>query len=88
MYRIQGTMSLPLFQNGGKQIDGCRRVVFNFVGCPGSPNPFPQEQSPLYFNRKEVKEAIHAPVDTECSDVNVFPDGDNSYPLHSRPCQT
>ena len=44
---------------------------------------FPQEQSPLYFNRREVKEAIHAPLDTnwtECSNVNVFPNGDLSLP--------
>jgi carboxypeptidase D len=44
---------------------------------------FTQEQSPLYFNRREVKEAIHAPVDTdwtECSDVDVFPNGDQSLP--------
>lgn len=44
---------------------------------------FPQEQSPLYFNRREVKEAIHAPLDTnwtECSNVNVFPNGDQSLP--------
>jgi carboxypeptidase D len=30
-----------------------------------------------------VKEAIHAPVDTnwtECSEINVFPNGDGSLP--------
>jgi hypothetical protein len=37
MYRIKGTVSLSLFQKGGKQIDGGRRVVSNLVGCPGSP---------------------------------------------------
>ena len=39
--------------------------------------------SPLYFDREDVKRAIHAPVDvawTECSDVNVFPRGDASAP--------
>ena len=44
---------------------------------------FPQKQSPIYFNRREVKEAIHAPIDTrwtECSNVNVFPNGDQSLP--------
>ncbi|KIJ14006.1 hypothetical protein PAXINDRAFT_79935, partial [Paxillus involutus ATCC 200175] len=38
--------------------------------------------SPFHFNRKEVKEAIHAPVDTEWAewaDVNVFPDGDSNF---------
>ncbi|OJA16618.1 hypothetical protein AZE42_14002 [Rhizopogon vesiculosus] len=42
-----------------------------------------QIQSPVYFDRKEVKEAIHAPVDTEwteCSNVHVFPNGDGSLP--------
>ena len=49
--------------------------------CSGS---FPQTQvSPLYFDRTDVKEAIHAPVDVdwvECSNINVFPDGDASLP--------
>ena len=44
---------------------------------------FPNQQSPIYFDRKEVKEAIHAPVNvtwTECSNINVFPNGDASLP--------
>ncbi|OAX41714.1 alpha/beta-hydrolase [Rhizopogon vinicolor AM-OR11-026] len=55
-------------------------ILWDVLGFPGS---FPQKQSPIYFNRKEVKEAIHAPVDTkwtECSNINVFPDGDGSLP--------
>lgn len=35
----------------------------------------------LYFNRTDVKEALHAPLDInwiECSNENVFPGGDNS----------
>ncbi|KAF9224579.1 alpha/beta-hydrolase [Gyrodon lividus] len=55
-------------------------ILWDVLGFPGS---FPQKQSPIYFNRKEVKEAIHAPVDTkwtECSNVDVFPDGDQSLP--------
>ncbi len=39
--------------------------------------------SPLYFDRQDVKEAIHAPVDvewTECSNIDVFPQGDSSPP--------
>ncbi|KAH7921991.1 alpha/beta-hydrolase [Leucogyrophana mollusca] len=55
-------------------------ILWDVLGFPGS---FPQKQSPIYFNRKEVKEAIHAPIDTkwtECSNVNVFPDGDQSLP--------
>jgi len=42
-----------------------------------------QTYSLVYFDRKEVKEAIHAPVDTEwteCSNANVFPNGDGSLP--------
>jgi carboxypeptidase D len=55
-------------------------ILWDVLGFPGS---FPQTQSPIYFNRKDVKEAIHAPVDTEwseCSNINVFPNGDSSLP--------
>ena len=45
---------------------------------------FPQVQlSPLYFDRQDVKKAIHAPLHVtweECSDINVFPHGDKSLP--------
>jgi carboxypeptidase D len=45
---------------------------------------FPQTQiSPLYFDREDVKKAIHAPLDTnwtECSNIDVFPNGDSSLP--------
>jgi carboxypeptidase D len=37
----------------------------------------------LYFDRADVKAAIHAPANvdwTECSNVNVFPRGDASPP--------
>jgi len=40
-------------------------------------------QSPIYFDREDVKKAIHAPVNQtwlECSDANVFPRGDASLP--------
>ena len=40
-------------------------------------------QSPVYFDRADVKAAIHAPVNqtwTECSDIDVFPNGDASLP--------
>ena len=45
---------------------------------------FPQVQvSPIYFDREDVKKAIHAPLDVdweECSDIDVFPHGDASLP--------
>ena len=40
-------------------------------------------QSPIYFDREDVKRAIHAPVNQiwlECSDIDVFPNGDASLP--------
>ncbi|KAH9936848.1 alpha/beta-hydrolase [Epithele typhae] len=55
-------------------------ILWDVLGFPGS---FMQSQSPIYFNRKEVKEAIHAPVNVtwgECSNVRVFPHGDASLP--------
>ena len=43
---------------------------------------FPNQQSIIYFDRNDVKEAIHAPVNVdwiECSNF-VFPNGDASLP--------
>ena len=55
------------------------------VSCSGS---FPETQvSPIYFDRTDVKKAIHAPVNEtwiECSNTNVFEaagrGGDQSLP--------
>ncbi|KAH9483197.1 putative serine carboxypeptidase [Psilocybe cubensis] len=55
-------------------------ILWDVLGFPGS---FEQEQTPLYFNRTDVKKAIHAPLDVdwkECSDIDVFPKGDGSLP--------
>ncbi|KDR71030.1 hypothetical protein GALMADRAFT_801430 [Galerina marginata CBS 339.88] len=55
-------------------------VLWDVLGFPGS---FPQVQTPLYFNRTDVKKAIHAPLDVnweECSEIDVFPKGDASLP--------
>ena len=44
---------------------------------------FPQAQTPVYFDRADVKAAIHAPASAEwaeCSSINVFPNGDASLP--------
>ncbi|KAJ3506989.1 hypothetical protein NMY22_g17076 [Coprinellus aureogranulatus] len=53
-------------------------ILWDVLGFPGS---FPDEQSPIYFDRPEVKAAINAPADVkweECSSVDVFPNGDRS----------
>ncbi|EJF60058.1 alpha/beta-hydrolase [Dichomitus squalens] len=55
-------------------------ILWDVLGFPGS---FPQQQSPIYFDRADVKKAIHAPANVswaECSDVDVFPRGDASLP--------
>ncbi|KAL1679239.1 Alpha/Beta hydrolase protein [Schizophyllum commune] len=56
-------------------------ILWDVLGFPGS---FPQEQtSPVYFDREDVKAAIHAPTNftwAECSNVDVFPQGDSSLP--------
>lgn len=44
---------------------------------------FPQAQTPVYFDRADVKAAIHAPSEVvwaECGETNVFPNGDSSLP--------
>ncbi|CDO76357.1 hypothetical protein BN946_scf185011.g21 [Trametes cinnabarina] len=55
-------------------------ILWDVLGFPGS---FPQVQSPIYFDREDVKRVIHAPLNVtweECSDINVFPRGDHSLP--------
>ncbi|KAF7318183.1 Carboxypeptidase [Mycena chlorophos] len=56
-------------------------VLWDVLGFPGS---FVDIQlSPLYFDRSDVKAAIHAPQNVdwvECSNINVFPHGDSSAP--------
>jgi carboxypeptidase D len=50
----------------------------------GMPSQFSQvQESPIYFDRQDVKKAIHAPVNvswTECSKDPVFPNKDASLP--------
>jgi carboxypeptidase D len=41
------------------------------------------QTTPLYFDRADVKAAIHAPANVsweECGSANVFPNGDASLP--------
>ncbi|KAI0751809.1 alpha/beta-hydrolase [Daedaleopsis nitida] len=56
-------------------------ILWDVLGFPGS---IMQTQSPIYFDRPEVKAAIHAPANvawSECSDIDVFPrGGDKSLP--------
>ncbi|KAG2126279.1 Alpha/Beta hydrolase protein [Suillus clintonianus] len=55
-------------------------ILWDVLGFPGS---FAQTQSPIYFNQTDVKIAIHAPVNTDwmdCTNINVFPNGDSSLP--------
>jgi len=55
-------------------------IPWDVLGFPGA---FPQAQTPVYFTRADVKAAIHAPASgnwSECTDVNVFPNGDASLP--------
>jgi len=45
--------------------------------------PTSSQGSQIYFDRKDVKEAIHAPANVTwalCTDTNVFPSGDASPP--------
>ncbi|KAF9449019.1 alpha/beta-hydrolase [Macrolepiota fuliginosa MF-IS2] len=55
-------------------------ILWDVLGFPGS---FEQVQlSPIYFDRPDVKQAIHVPDVpwTECSNIDVFPHGDGSLP--------
>lgn len=50
----------------------------------GEPGTSPQIQAPIYFDRTDVKKAIHAPTSvtwTECAGQStVFPDGPDGSP--------
>ncbi|KZT23189.1 alpha/beta-hydrolase [Neolentinus lepideus HHB14362 ss-1] len=57
-------------------------ILWDVLGFPGS---FPQVQSPIYFDREDVKAVIHAPLNytwSECSNNSVFAGdgGDTSEP--------
>lgn len=58
-------------------------LLWDVLGFPGS-MPYLPEGASIYFDRADVKRAIHAPEDTvweECSSDDVFVDGkDNSVP--------
>ena len=49
-------------------------ILWDVLGFPGS---FPNQQSPIYFNRSDVQAAIHAPnIEwTECAQDSVFVNG-------------
>ncbi|KAF7331480.1 Carboxypeptidase [Mycena kentingensis (nom. inval.)] len=56
-------------------------VLWDVLGFPGSFEDI--QLAPLYFDRADVKAAIHAPANvewSECSNVRVFPRGDASLP--------
>jgi len=64
-----------------KKIHECSPRVYWLIGFSFS-RPVPIVQSPIYFDREDVKKAIHAPVNqtwSKCS-VGVFPNGDASPP--------
>ena len=99
IYRIFDQVSLLIFPKLLVQFLIHSSVVATPVGRPGLPVrhcdlPSVRQlmtasvyseatESPIYFDREDVKKAIHAPVDKtwlECTDINVFPNGDDSLP--------
>lgn len=60
---------------------GCP-IPYDPLGFAGSTYYIPEGAPPIYFNRSEVKSALHVPESSDwemCKD-NVFPTGDNSAP--------
>ncbi|KAK6859458.1 hypothetical protein PG995_003094 [Apiospora arundinis] len=60
--------------------DGC---PFPYDATGGVDGYVPSGAPPAYFNQKAVKEALHAPLNKTwalCTDIRVFPQGDNSLP--------
>ncbi|KAF9040776.1 Alpha/Beta hydrolase protein [Panaeolus papilionaceus] len=54
-------------------------VLWDVLGFPGSQLDAP---TGIYFNRTDVKQAIHAPLDVDWAECTggIFPDGDTSLP--------
>jgi carboxypeptidase D len=54
-------------------------ILWDVLGFPGS---FPNQQSPIYFNRSDVQAAIHAPniMWAVCTDNDVFVKGTDQSP--------
>ncbi|KAH9907023.1 alpha/beta-hydrolase [Xylariomycetidae sp. FL2044] len=63
-------------------------LLWDVLGFPGSLFYVPEGSGPVYFDREDVKRAIHADVNTtweECASGDVFVDGeDHSAPSISR----
>ncbi|KAI0472832.1 alpha/beta-hydrolase [Xylariaceae sp. FL0804] len=58
-------------------------LLWDVLGFPGSITYSPTDSGPVYFDRTDVKAAIHAPTDMtweECSSTNVFKGSDRSDP--------
>ena len=60
-------------------------LCFQVENCITRGSFFQTQVSPLYFDRKDVKAAIHAPANVDwvlcqCDDTAVFPVGDASLP--------
>ncbi|KAF8477756.1 Alpha/Beta hydrolase protein [Russula ochroleuca] len=57
-------------------------ILWDVLGFPGT---FPQIQSPVYFNRSDVKAAIHAPENVSWDECNfpVFVNGVDNSPIVS-----
>ncbi|KAI0206706.1 serine carboxypeptidase [Astrocystis sublimbata] len=56
-------------------------LLWDILGFPGSFTYSPEGSGPIYFDRTDVKRAIHADVNTTweaCSSGNVFADGTDS----------
>jgi Serine carboxypeptidase len=61
----------------------CLYHILNHCSLRGTFLLPPNPEDPVYFNRADVKAAIHAPENVDwvlCTDVNVFPNGDTSLP--------
>ncbi len=60
---------------------GCP-ILYDPLGFAAATGYYPDGAPPIYFNRTEVKEALHVPdtADWEMCKNGVFPGGDNSEP--------
>lgn len=82
---IQKCKTWGMYHRAAMEVNPCFDFYHITTNCPIISEPLAGPQTAVekthYFNRPDVKKAIHAPLDVQwldCANESVFPDGDHS----------